>query len=141
MNNFVTQKCDKEDGNYICRKIDEYNRACVDQVVDSDVIHITRKITNENGDIIAGITGSVYLWDCMSIDLFWIHEDFRKKGIGSILLNQVESEARHKGCNLVHLDTYDFQAKDFYVKNGYEIYGVLDDCPKGHKRYSLKKAL
>lgn len=44
-----------------------------------------------------------------------------------------------KGCNLVHLDTFDFQAKDFYLKHGYEVFGVLDDCPMEHKRYYMKK--
>ena len=42
---------------------------------------------------------------------------------------------------LIHLDTFDFQAKDFYLKHGYEVFGVLDDCPKGHKRYYMKKVL
>lgn len=43
------------------------------------------------------------------------------------------------GCYLVHLDTFDFQAKDFYLKHGYEIFGVLADCPKEHNRYFMKK--
>ncbi|PPE03578.1 hypothetical protein HCUR_00960 [Holospora curviuscula] len=25
--------------------------------------------------------------------------------------------------------TFDFQVKDFYLKQGYEIFGVLEDCP------------
>ncbi|WP_419727432.1 hypothetical protein [Terrisporobacter petrolearius] len=49
--------------------------------------------------------------------------------------------AKEEKCNLIHLDTFDFQAKDFYIKNGYEIFGVLDECPKNHKRYFLKKSL
>ena len=50
--------------------------------------------------------------------------------------------------NLEHRAPYDscsnrinFQAKDFYIKHGYEVFGVLDDCPKGHKRYYMKKVL
>lgn len=37
------------------------------------------------------------------------------------------------------LDTFDFQAKNFYIKQGYEIFGILDNCPEGHKRYYMKK--
>ena len=48
---------------------------------------------------------------------------------------------REKGCHLIHLDTFDFQAKDFYIKHGYEVFGVLDECPKKHKRYYLKKLI
>jgi hypothetical protein len=39
------------------------------------------------------------------------------------------------------LDTFDFQVKAFYEKLGYELFGILDDCPPGHRRYFLKKAL
>lgn len=42
-------------------------------------------------------------------------------------------------CKLIHLDTFDFQAKDFYMKHEYEIFGILDDCPIEHKRYYMKK--
>lgn len=51
----------------------------------------------------------------------------------------IEKIAKEKGCNLIHLDTFDFQAKDFYIRNGYEVFGVLDDCPREHKRYYMKK--
>lgn len=53
--------------------------------------------------------------------------------------NEVEKSAIKKGCELIHLDTFDFQAKDFYLKYGYEIFGVLEDCPEKHKRYYSKK--
>ncbi|WP_423236642.1 hypothetical protein [Clostridium chromiireducens] len=39
-------------------------------------------------------------------------------------------------CHLAHL-----QAKDFYLKNGYEVFGELDNVPLGHKRYYMKKIL
>ena len=49
----------------------------------------------------------------------------RKDDHGSTLLKEVEKIAKEKGCKLVHLDTFDFQAKDFYLKRGYEIFDVL----------------
>jgi hypothetical protein len=61
--------------------------------------------------------------------------------LGTILLNKVEEKAKQLGATLSHLDTFDFQAKDFYLKHGYEVFGVLDDCPKDHKRYYMKKVL
>lgn len=141
MNNLVTLKCDKEDGEYISNRMKEYNKSQVIPVFDSDVIHITRKITNENGDIIGGISGSVRMCDSVHIDLHWIHEDYRRNGIGTHLLNQVETEAKKKGYNQVKLETFDFQAKDFYIKNGYEVLGVFEDYTTEPNRYSLKKSL
>ena len=39
------------------------------------------------------------------------------------------------------LKTFDFQAKEFYLKHGYEVFGVLEDCPADHQRYYLKKKI
>jgi len=75
------------------------------------------------------------------IDVLFTISDSRAKGFGSRLLTYVEKEAKQLGATLAHLDTFDFQAKDFYIKHGYEVFGVLDDCPQGHKRYYMKKAL
>lgn len=62
-------------------------------------------------------------------------------GYGSILLNTVENEAKAMGGYLSILDTFDFQAKDFYLKHGYQIYAELDNYPPGHKSFSMKKSL
>ena len=92
-----------------------------------------------NKEIIAGILSKMYCWNCLYIDVLWVKEEYRKSGLGSKLIKEIEGLAKEKNCNLIHLDTFDFQAKDFYIKYGYEIFGVLDECPKGHKRYYLKK--
>lgn len=73
--------------------------------------------------------------------MLWISENHRKSGHGSKLLNEVERIARDEKCTLIHLETMDFQAKDFYIKNGYEIFGELENVPNGHKRYYMRKIL
>ena len=74
------------------------------------------------------------------IDTLWVDSKYRGKGLGAKLLAEIEKTAKAKGCYLIHLDTFDFQAKEFYEKQGYEVFGVLEDCPKCHCRYYLKKA-
>lgn len=98
-------------------------------------------VIKDKDNIIGGIRICLYLNECMFISVLFVEESYRGKGLGSRLLQYVEDRAKSKGIKLVHLDTFDFQAKDFYSKHGYEIFGVLDDCPKGHKRYYLKKVL
>jgi len=51
-----------------------------------------------------------------------------------------ELRARIAKC-LAFLDTFTFQAPDFYVKHGYEIYARADDWPVGHAHFFLRKAL
>jgi hypothetical protein len=57
------------------------------------------------------------------------------------LLAKVEKVAKECCVHLPHLDTFDFEAKDFYIKHGYDVFGVLEDWPLGHKRYYMKKVL
>lgn len=75
------------------------------------------------------------------VNILFVKENHRRKNLGSILLQKVEAEAKSIGASLVHLDTFDFQAKGFYIKHGYEIFEILDDCPTGHQRFYLKKKL
>ncbi|MBU3177248.1 hypothetical protein KPL47_12995 [Clostridium estertheticum] len=56
-----------------------------------------------------------------------------------MLLENVEKESFEKGINFVHLDTLGFQAKDFYIKKGYVVFAVLDECARNNKMYCMKK--
>ena len=95
---------------------------------------------DDNGDIIGGIIAGTY-WGWMYVDILWVREDHRRKGIGSKLLEEAEKEAIRRGCHHVHLDTRSWQAPDFYKKHGYEVIGVLPDVPKGNQKYLLIKTL
>ena len=93
-----------------------------------------------DGNIIAGILGGTY-WGWMCVDILWVHEGHRKKGIGTRLLLEAEREALQRGCHHVHLDTMSWQAPEFYKKHGYEVIGVLPDIPTGNQKYLLIKTL
>ncbi len=95
---------------------------------------------DDDGEIIGGIIGGTY-WGWMYVDVLWVHENHRKKGIGSKLLHEAEKEAICRGCHHVHLDTMSWQAPEFYQKHGYEVIGVLPDIPKGNQKHLLVKAL
>ncbi len=95
-----------------------------------------------NADIIGGITGRLLLGNCLSIEILWVEPMFRLQGFATRLLLAIEKEARERGSHLSQVDTFDFQALGFYEKNGYSLFGVLEDCPSaGHKRYYLTKSL
>ena len=93
-----------------------------------------------NGNMIGGILGGTY-WGWMYVDILWVHENHRYKGIGSKLLREAEKEAIRSGCHHVHLDTMSWQAPEFYQKHGYEVIGILPDIPNGNQKYLLMKAL
>ncbi len=71
----------------------------------------------------------------------WIAEPFRRRGYGKQLVLTAEREAVCRGCHFSHLDTFSYQAPDFYRRLGYEVFGVLEGYGGGHTRYFLKKPL
>jgi len=94
------------------------------------------------GIIIGGVYAKLLLGNCLSIDILWVEEKYRKRGYASQLMQAIENAAIRLGSKLSIVDTFEFQAPDFYKKCGYEIFGILDDCPcVGNKRYYLKKSL
>jgi GNAT superfamily N-acetyltransferase len=91
-------------------------------------------------EIVGGVLGEIY-WDWLYVDLLWVKEALRGKGYGHRLLTRAEDEARKLGAKNVYLDTFSFQAPDFYKQHGYRIFGELHDFPPGHQRYFLTKQL
>ena len=102
---------------------------------------VCKKIVDKEGNIIAGCSGYVFPWGCMYIDDMWVDEKYRRQGLGSVALQAVESEAESKGCHVLWVGTWDFQAKPYYEKHGYEVFATLKDCPVGHEDYQLVKRL
>jgi GNAT superfamily N-acetyltransferase len=101
---------------------------------------LTLLVHDVAGALAGGLLGATY-WGWLYVEILWMTESARRQGFGSRLLEQAEREALLRGCHAAHLDTMDFQALPFYKRRGYTIFGVLDDLPRGHKRYFLKKQL
>jgi ribosomal protein S18 acetylase RimI-like enzyme len=93
-----------------------------------------------DGSVAGGVIGATY-WDWLSIDLMWIKEELRGRGYGHRLLALAEDEGRQRGAKHAHLDTFSFQAPDFYKRYGYQVFGELPGYPAGHRRYYLTKEL
>jgi GNAT superfamily N-acetyltransferase len=52
-----------------------------------------------------------------------------------------EGEALRRGCPRAFLETYSFQALQFYEKLGYTVVSQIQDFPPGGTRYALTKVL
>ncbi len=92
-------------------------------------------------DVVVGGVIAATHWDWLYIDLMWIKEEFRGLGYGQHLLELAEEKARQLGAKNAYLDTFSFQALEFYKKFGYQVFGELKDFPVGHQRYYLTKQL
>lgn len=140
-NNYTVSGCNGSDKAFLVDKLVDYNLSQVPATQEENFIDLSRKVLSEDGKILAGIIVRMYCWRCIYIDTFWIDESMRGEGLGTLLLEEVERVAKENGPHLIHLDTFDFQAKDFYLAHGYSVFGELEDCPKGHTRYFMSKVL
>lgn len=112
-----------------------YNSAFAGQYERTQLMH---QVRDERGALLGGIYGYIS-WDWLYIDLLWVDESLRGKGVGSQLISAIEDEANSLGVYRYYLGTTTFQALDFYLKQGYEICGEIEDLPPGHTNYFLKK--
>ena len=90
--------------------------------------------------IVGGVLGELF-WNWLHVELLWVPEELRGRGFGDRLLATIEDEARQRGAKNAFLDTFSFQAPDFYQQRGYRVFGELDDFPAGHSRYFFTKPL
>ncbi len=54
-------------------------------------------------------------------------------------MKQVEDYVKETKLIGIRLETWDFQAKGFYEKLGYNMYASIEDCPPGTINYFFKK--
>ena len=92
------------------------------------------------GSLMGGVVGTIW-GQCVEINYLWVHPSLRGNGYGSRLLQTLEQEARAQQCHSAILDTYSFQAPDFYQRLGYEVFGVIEGYPEGYQKLFLKKRL
>ncbi|MDB5589040.1 MAG: family acetyltransferase [Devosia sp.] len=97
-------------------------------------------IRDDAGATIGGLSGyTSYRW--MFIELLFVPEHLRGQDIGTQLMAQAEAHARSLGLVGIWLDTFSFQARPFYEKLGYSVFGTIPDYPPGGARYFLSKTL
>jgi GNAT superfamily N-acetyltransferase len=118
-------------------RLDMYNVA-VTGVAAYYPIHFYVKSTR--GETVGGLLGNIW-GGWLYVTYLWIDEPVRGQGWATRLMDQAEAYGREHGCHSAVLDTHSFQARPFYEKRGYEVFGTLDDYPKGHKKFFLKKKL
>ena len=114
----------EEEAKLIDDNIVAFNKSKVSPAQAENII-TKNYVIKDNSKVIAGINAIIY-HQALYVDVLFVTPEYRGQDLGSELLNKVELEARAMGSTLSHLATFDFQAKDFYLKSGYEIFGILD---------------
>lgn len=116
-----------------------YNSQFIDfSRVGSDLAVYAR---DDSGNMRGGLIGNRQ-GEWLNIKYLWVSDELRGSGLGSQLMQAAEAEARKQGCRHALVDTFSFQARPFYEKQGYKLEMTLKDFPyPGIQRHYLSKAL
>ena len=128
-----------ENMEFLGRRLEEFNG----RFSDKQVLYKDQKefgfYAYEDDKIIGGICGNTDMGNWLYIDMLYMDDKHKGKGIGRALVKEAENFARQHGCVGMHLTTYCWQAKGFYEKLGFEEFGKLNDHPLGAVRHYMKK--
>ena len=98
-------------------------------------------IVARDGDAVAGgLNGSIH-WGWCYIRHLWVHEDWRRRGLGRWLLAEAEAQAKARDCAGLYVDTFNEAAVAFYERAGFARFGRIEGFPPGHARTFLQKRL
>ena len=97
-------------------------------------------LRDDLGAVVGGLLGHIR-WRWLYVAKLWMREELRGQGHGAALLDAAETLARDHGCIGAYLDTFEFQARPFYEKHGYHLFGTLDGYPPGYRQFFLSKRL
>ena len=114
-----------------------YNRSKREEV-ESEPLNLY--LEDEKGNLMAGLVAETF-GNWLEIEYLFVKEELRGQGIGSKLLQRAESEAKKRNCRFAFVNTYQFQAPDFYKRHGYKEVFTLQDYPYTGKRFYSQKDL
>lgn len=138
----IVECTSKEEGEIVLKGINAYNDSQTDRIHEKVHESIRLVAKNEANEIIGGVFGYIGYYAGFKIDILWMREDTRGLGLGTKLLQEAENKAKELGATIAILDTFSFQAEDFYLKNGYEEFGRISGYPKENQEFIfLKKDL
>ncbi|MDZ4992341.1 GNAT family N-acetyltransferase [Clostridium perfringens] len=94
-----------------------------------------------NNNLIAGVDACMTAFKILYVSTVFVDENYRNNKIGTTLMNEVENRAKLLGANMIRLDTFDWQGRDFYCSLGYEEVGSYENKVDGFSEYFFLKKL
>lgn len=93
---------------------------------------------NAGSEVVGGALGWT-AWGELYVDILWVADSARGKGVGSRLMTAIEEQARQRECHRVHLGTMSHQAPEFYPRAGYVQCGFFPGANGWPDRYMYYK--
>lgn len=116
-------------------------KAHTEAAIGVPVTHEPFAITAYEGTTMIGsVIGKIYSgW--MHLELVWVEDSHRKKGIGRALIEASITQAKQRSLAGIEVWTQSWQAPQFYLRTGFFEFAVLDDFLPDKKRHVLRYTL
>jgi len=98
-------------------------------------------MTAYDADVLVGVLDGYLLFDWLTISRLWVAPANRGQDVGTRLMNDAEAWAAKNGASGLTLATYEYQARAFYEKLGFEVFGTLPNNPAGFTRHFMRKTI
>ena len=92
----------------------------------------------ETGRVIGGATGR-HWGKCCEIQQLWVEASSRRSGVGAQIIRRLEASASEHGCTTFYLETFNFQALEFYKSLGYGVELERVGFPHGIVKYYMAR--
>ena len=95
----------------------------------------------DNGKLIAGLDACITAFKILYVSTVFVDENYRRQGVGEMLIREMEKRALTMGVNTIRLDTFNWQGKDFYEALGYTCVGQYENAEDGYSEYFFLKRI
>ena len=95
-------------------------------------------LIRDKGQVTGGLLGRT-AYKRLFVELLFVPERLRGRGMGENILRRAEEEAKKRDCLGAWLETFSADARRFYVRNGYRVFGEIPDYPPGNTRHFMSK--
>jgi len=135
----ITTATDEEvRSGYLGRQLRQFNYGFVDEYPEVQPVRLNAK--DIDGKVVGGVRAFVFLY-WLQVDVLWVEDSARGRGLGARLLAQAETLARELGARNARLETFEWQARGFYLKQGYEEFARIDKYADDFYLAFMRKAL
>jgi len=106
-----------------------------------DVPQVRYQFIAEDNEIIVGFASGLTNHKWFFLSDMWVHENFRRQGLGTKLLKKLEDKVKAIGIKHIYTWTSGLVNPKFYEKQGYKVFTIFEDFfeVKGYHHIGYRK--
>ena len=130
----------KEEIAFIGERLHEHDLEETHGKIDAPGLEFELAMKDPEGCVVGGISVSSLL-GAMFLEVLWVVDEHRRRGLGRRLVLAAERIGERGGCMAAGTWTFSWQGPQFYPRCGYKLVGIYTGYPFGITEHVLMKRL